>query len=207
MGEFWFLDYGMLESAVPRIIGAPPGNTVLGFEWAARFVERFLSLHLKRDTIARRFLAGPPSAPSQLFSITTRPALESPPTISALKVMIERAGMQGVLDFVGARTALDPQPIPNEYFVNLSAWLGDGRDANGAERRLLTELRVRLYPRSARAHAALAGSALRMQDSTSARQHLAEALRLLAEDDDPLLDAATRRGIERSANAVGATPP
>lgn len=203
MGEFWFLDYGMLESMVPRIIGVPPGNTVLGFEWAARFVERFLSRHLKHDTLAQRFLAAPVAAPSQLFTSATRPAVAVPPSIPELKRLIERVGAQGVLDFVAERTAVDSQPIPNDYFVSLNAWLGEGRDISGAQRRLLSELRVRLYRRSARAHAALAASALRMQDSTTARRHLEESVRLFAEDDDPLLDRQTRSGIERTARAAG----
>ncbi|MEW5915116.1 MAG: hypothetical protein AB1762_01870 [Gemmatimonadota bacterium] len=203
MGEFWFLDYGMLERTIPRIIGPPPGNTVLGFEWGARIVERFYSAHLKRDEDALRWLEAltPPAAAPQLFSVRVRPATPAPPSLAGFKRLIDSAGVSAISAFVAARLPTDSAPIPNEYFTNLNAWLGEGRDRSGAQRHELAALRVRMYPRSSRAHFALAASALRMRDSTSAREHVQHAMRLTSEDPDPLLDFPTRESIRR----LGAT--
>jgi hypothetical protein len=209
MGEFWFLDYGMLEGRVPRIIGPPPGNTILGFEWGARFVERFLSAQLRGDPDASRWLdsAAPPASTPSLFTARRRPALPAPPSIASLKRMVDSGGVGALRAFVDARVGADSQPIPMESFTSINVWLSEGRDTDGARRHDLTGVWVRLYPRSARAHASRASSALRLRDSTVARTHLREALGLLDDDPDPLLDHPSRANIRRVANALGVASP
>lgn len=206
MGEFWFLDYGILEKIIPGIIGPAPGNTALGFEWAARWVRNFLAANLRADTAAGKWLAAPRGAPADVFRLTFRPALPHPPSVAALKRMIESGGVSAVADAVSARAASDSQPVPSEYFVNLDAWLAEGRDSGGDKRRALAQLRVRLYPRSARAHAALASSALRMGDSATARRHFVESRRLLTDDLDPLLDPYARGSIEGAVRSLNLAP-
>jgi dienelactone hydrolase len=203
MGEFWFQDYGKLDALSPGIIGRPPGDVSTGFEWGARLVRAFLAAHLRNDTTAARWLRSPSGAPAGVFAMGFRAALPPPPTLTALKRMIDRAGVAALDDSLRMRAARDSQPLPAEYFVALNAWLSEGRDAVGDKRRALADIRVRLYPRSARAHASLAASALRLADSAVARRHYAESLRLIAEDTDPLLDLQTRSGIERAVRALG----
>jgi hypothetical protein len=209
MGEFWFLDYGMLEGRVPRIIGPPPGNTVLGFEWGARFVERFLSARLRRESNAARWLesAAPPASAPDLFTVRRRPALPAPPSTASLKRMVDSGGVGALRTFIESRVAADSQPVPMEYFTSINVWLSEGRDADGSRRHDLSSLWVRLYPRSARAQASRAASALRLGDSTVARTHLRDALGLLDDDPDPLLDSHARANIRRIAAALGITTP
>ena len=98
------------------------------------------------------------------------------------------------------RHAADSQPIPSEYLAAVSSWLGNsGRDRTGAMRHDVAVLRASLYPNSARARFSLGMSASARNDSSLARTHLTEALRLLPGDSDPLLDVATRERIERQA--------
>ncbi len=202
MGEFWFLNFGMLEREVPGIIGAPPGDVGSGFEWGARWVRTFLDAYIRSDANALAMLASgrsPAGAPDGLFTVASREALPPPPTVAELKQILERGGVQAVDSLIDQRRRADSQPIPNDYFAAVSSWLGNtGRDRTGAARHALAVRRASLYPRSARARLALGLSAV-SRDSSLARTELTEALRLLPDDTDPVLDVAARTRIERQA--------
>jgi hypothetical protein len=203
MGEFWFQNWGMLEQQVPRVIGAPPGDTRTGFEWGARWVRRFLDAYLQPDAAARaaRDSAGASRAEREgVFTVITRPGLAPPPTVAELKQAIVARGIPAVAELVQSRIALDSQPIPADYFTALASWLATtNRDARGDQRHDLAALRVRLFPRSSRAHYSLAMTAVQRADTARARVELNETLRLVVQDDDPTLDASTRARIERQA--------
>ena len=203
MGEFWFLNFGMLEQRVPRIIGAPPGDVATGFEWGARWVRLFLDGYLRSDTAALATLSSgsaPAGAPEGVFTVGIRRALPAPPSVAELKQIVVRGGARAVAALVDQRRSADSQPIPSDYFAAISSWLGNsGRDRAGDTRHELAVLRAGMYPRSARARFSLGMSASTRSDSTLARAQLTEALRLLPDDTDPVLDAATRSRIERQA--------
>ena len=96
MGEFWFLDHGMLEREVPRIIGGPPGDVSAGFEWGARWVRLFLDAHIRSDASALGALARGtplPGAPDGLVTVGRRPALPPPPTVAEMKQLLEHGGI------------------------------------------------------------------------------------------------------------------
>ena len=152
MGEFWFLNFGMLEKVVPGVIGTPPGDTEAGFAWGARYVRRFFDTYIKRDSSAREWIAAEPravGAPEGLFTVGVKAGLPAPPNVRELKAMLARGGVSTLDSLVDARIATDPQPIPADYFADLNAWLG-GRDRSGDERRRLAQLRNRLYPSTTR---------------------------------------------------------
>ena len=203
MGEFWFLNFGLLERQVPRIIGEPPGNVALGFEWGARWVRLFLDAYVRDDAAARATLASggsPGRAPDSLFTVAVRPGLPAPPTVAEIKQLVTRGGARAVSELADQRRARDSQPIPGDYLATVSSWLGNsGRDRSGDVRHQLAILRAGLYPRSARARLSLGSSAMARRDSALARTHLTEALRLLPDDADPALDPATRARLERQA--------
>jgi len=202
MGEFWFLDYGMLEREVPGIIGSPPGDVSTGFEWGARWVRLFLDAHARSDRAALDTLAnGTPSprAPDGLFTVARRNALPPPPTLAELKQLLERGGIQALDALIDQRHGVDSQPVPNDDLAAAASWLGNtGRDRTGVTRHALAMRRAKLYPESARARLALGLSAA-SRDSSLARAELTEALRLLASDSDPTLDAGARARLERQA--------
>jgi hypothetical protein len=200
MGEFWFLNYGMLEREVSRVIGTPPGDVTTGFEWGARWVRLFLDANLRSDSAALGALAsGLSGAPDGLFTVARREALTPPPTVADLKQLVQRGGVQALDALIDQRRRADSQPIPNDYFAALSSWLGNsGRDPTGRTRHELAARRAALYPQSARARFALGVSAA-ARDSALARAELTEALRLLPGDPDPSLDVAARSRIERQA--------
>jgi hypothetical protein len=202
MGEFWFLDYGMLERASPKIIGTPPGDVAAGYVAGARFVRRFFDAHIRQHVSAREWLAAATPArlgvPDGFFTTTVKPALPAPPTVAELKAMLQRGGVEAIAAIVRERTPRDSQPIPPEYFVELSNATG----VDGTTRFELARLRARMYPGSSRANYSLGATALARGDTALARTHLAAALRVVASDRDPLLDQTTRQRIERQTAAT-----
>jgi len=205
MGEFWFLNFGMLEKVVPNIIGRRPGDTEAGFTWAARYVRRFFDAYIKRDSVSREWIAADPrsiGAPAGLFNVGVKAGLRPPPSVADVRELLERGGVAALDSLIQSRVVSDPQPIPSEHFVELNAWLGSGHDPSGTERYRLAQLRVRLYPSSVRARFSLGSLAQRRGDSAVAREHLTEALRLLPLDTDPQLDSQTRTRIQRQATAL-----
>ena len=202
MGEFWFLDYGMLEREVPAIIGPPPGDVATGFEWGARWIRLFLDAYARSDLAALDTLTRGrplPGTPDGLFAVARREAVPPPPTVAVLKQLLERGGIQAIDSIIDQRRGADSQPIPNDYFAAVASWLGNsGRDRTGVTRHGLAVRRAALYPGSGRARLALGLSAA-SRDSSLARAELNEALRLLPNDSDPTLDAAARARLERQA--------
>ena len=203
MGEFWFLNFGMLERESPRIIGQPPGDVTLGFEYGARWVLLFLDGYLRNERRALAMLTAGralPEWPDSIFTVTMRQALPAPPTVAELKQLVVAGGVAAISAIVDERRGTDSQPIPSDYLVAVSSWLGNsGRDRTGTMRHEIATIRANLYPTSARARFSLGMSASARNDSSLARTHLTEALRLLPGDLDPLLDVATRERIERQA--------
>jgi hypothetical protein len=203
MGEFWFLNFGTLERQSPRILGPTPGDVSLGFEYGARWVRLFLDGYLKHDSTALGILTSgrPPAGwPDSLFTVAVRRGLPAPPTVAELKQRVMSGGVAAISTLIDQRRAADSQPIPSDYLAAVSSWLGNsGRDRSGAMRHEIATVRASLYPNSARARFSLGMSASARNDSSLARTHLTEALRLLPGDSDPLLDVATRERIERQA--------
>ena len=206
MSEFWFLDYGLLSTQSPGIIGRQPADVALGFTHACDIVLRFFDTYIREDSTARRWLdnLAPSSvgAPTDLFVSSIRRSLPPPPTVSQLKAMLQRAGVAEVSALIASHVARDSQPIPSEYFVELNGALGAGGDPSGSMRFELSKLRAAIYPQSARANYSLGSAALSRQDTVLARTHLSAALRAVAADRDPLLDQTTRQRIERQATSL-----
>jgi len=201
MSEFHFLNYGMLETFVPGIIGRAPGDTKTGFEWAGRYVLHFLKAQLEGVPASREFLERSPAAnqvPGGVVVASKKPGLKAPPTLAELKAMIRRKGVQSVVSLFRQLRQDDPQPFSHEQFLALTNWLTFVSDDPGNKiRKELALLRVESYPQSSRAHFSLAGQAMQMNDRELAKKHFNEALRLLESDADPALDAATRKRIEQ----------
>lgn len=205
MGEFWFLDYGMLEHEYPGIIGKPPGDSRRGFEAAAKWILAFMDARTRetaRATAGLEEMLRTPSADSTYVAVL-RPALPAPLTVAELKQIVVREGVDGLRALVDHRLATDSMPVANDHLATVSQWLGNtGRDRQGTSRLAIARLRVRLFPHSARAQFALGVSANQQADTAMARTALTEALRLLADDLDPALDQPTRLRIRAQSPPI-----
>jgi hypothetical protein len=201
MSEFHFLNYGMLETFVPGVIGRAPGDTKTGFEWASRYVLHFLKAQLEGVPASREFLERSPAGnqvPDGILIASKKTALKAPPTLAELKAMIGRQGVQGVVSLFRQLRQDDPQPFTHEQFLALTNWLTFVSDDPGNKmRKELALLRVESYPQSSRAHFSLAGQAMQANDRELARKHFKQALQWLESDADPALDAALRKRIEQ----------
>jgi hypothetical protein len=202
MSEFHFLNYGMLERFAHGIIGKPPGNTHLGFEWASRYVLNFLKAYLTSDAAGLEFLRASPKenrAPPELLSVSVVQALRAPPTVAELKEVIQRDGIQSLVLLYHDLKKTDPRPFTQETIVSLFNWLSFRRDPDWKARRELSLLRLDSYPDSARAHFSMAQVLIQLKEREQARKHFIEAIRLLETDPDLLLDYQTRKRIEQAA--------
>ena len=202
MSEFHFLNYGMLERFSPEIIGKPPGDTKVGFEWASLYVLNFLNAYLKKDERALEFMRNRPeanAAPQGMMAVKTLEALKAAPNLSELKETIRSGGIQSLVSLYRQLKQQDSQPFSQDTIVALYGWLAFQRDPDWKGRRELSVIRVDSYPDSARAHFTMAQVAMQLSEREVARKHFSEALRLLDTDADPLLDFQTRKRIEQVA--------
>lgn len=198
MSEFHFLNYGMFEQFVPSIIGKAPGDTKSGFELAARYVLAFLGTHLKNDAQASQFLDAN-SAPSELVQVNKKIGLVAPPKFFEIKRMIRSDGIQSFVALYRRLKASDPQPFSQTLLVDLFNWASFQRDPEWKERKEIALVRIESFPQSSRAHFTLGQVAMQTNERELARKHYQEALRLLENDDDPVLDSATRKRIGQVA--------
>lgn len=199
MSEFHFLNYGMFEQFVPSIVGKAPGNTKSGFELAARYVLAFLGTHLKDDAQAAQFL-DTSVAPSELVKVNKKVGLVAPPKFFEIKRMIRSDGIQSFVALYRKLKESDPQPFSQPLLVDLFNWASFQRDPEWKERKEIALIRIEGFPQSSRAHFTLGQVAMQLNERELARKHYQEALRLLYNDEDPLLDSAMRKRIEQVAN-------
>lgn len=205
MGECHFLDYGLLETVSPGIVGPAPGDTAAGFGWSARYTLAFLRAVLSGDAEAARFLDRSPAengAPADLLAASRKRALALPPSLGEWKSVLERP--DGAAAFEARYrelAAADPEPVTSSRFGELTSWVGWNRDPDGSRRRSLARLRVAAFPDSTRAHfaAMLAFEVWAAKPSEEVERHAREALRLVACDADPELDPDARARIESEA--------
>lgn len=202
MSEFFFLNYGMLERYIPNIIGPPPGDTKAGFEWAARYVLAFFDSQLKRDSESEAFLNNSPernSVPNGLLTVDKKIGLKAPPKLGELKTMIRAGSIESLTRIYREFRESDPRPFSQELLTGLYNWISYSGDPEWKGRKEISLIRVESYPESSRAHFTLAQVGMQLNDSSLARKHFSEALRLLPGDEDLLLDLATRRRIEQTS--------
>jgi hypothetical protein len=208
MSEFFFLNYAMLDTVVPGIIGKKPGDVRKGFEWAARYVAAFFDSSLRAQSAGDAYLAAPPEkhgGPAGLATVEVRPPLPPAPTLTELKAMYSAGGITKIATVIRELRKNDPAPVSAQTFSDLHGWLAWTRDPTWEARKEWSRLRVESFPMSARAHFALANAAAQTNDRELAKQHFARALALVETDPDPVLDPSMRERI-RTQSAAALTP-
>jgi len=194
MSEFHFLAYGAIEGLIPSVIGRPPGDVNAGFAAACRMVRAFLA-----SRVAGRDEALPPdgAGPDSLYVVSRRAALPAPPTLRELKRMLVAGGADSLTRRWRALRRLDPEPVSLPRFTQVLTWIAnvwDG-DRDGRVRRGVLDLRLEAFPRSARAHAAIAQAAHAAGERERAVERAREALALIDADPDPDFDPAARESV------------
>jgi hypothetical protein len=216
MTEFHFLSFGPLARFAPGIIAKATGDPVVGFGWAARYVERFLAWTLRGNAAAERFVRGAPATngvPAGLVTAARKSALPAPPTFIEAKRIIVAGGVDSLMRLVDALRMRDSTPLTHERIAEIFTWISFGRDPESRGRERLTRLRVALYPRSSRAQFTLGHVLTERGDTAAAIGAFQEALRLLPADDDPALDPSLRARVDRGSRDAlgrltgGAPPP
>jgi hypothetical protein len=198
MTEFYFINYGNLEALVPGIIGKPPGDTAAGFGYGADYVRDFLGATLRADAASRRQLASTPEArgiPAGDVLSRELQALPEPLSYHEIRAMITRDGIAPFKQWYVRAREKDPQPVPNQTMSELLSWLSFTGDTDGAKRLEVGKMRVEMYPQSARAHFSLAQHMKNLK-LPEARPHYEQALAVLTNDADPMLDPSVRKRIE-----------
>jgi hypothetical protein len=198
MSEFYFINFGNLEAIVPGIIGKAPGDTVVGFAQGADYVRDFLQATLAKSSVAKQRLQSTPESRGILagdVTMRTIEALPEPLSYHEIRALVGREGFNAFRTWYDRARKRDSQPIANQTAAELFSWLSYTGDTDGTKRLELGRMRVEMYPQSARAHFTLAQHMKNLK-SADARTHYEQALALLPNDADPLLDPPLRKRIE-----------
>lgn len=201
MSEFHFLSFGAIEGVIPSVLGPPPGDVNAGFAAAARHVRMFLARHLLDHTDARQPEG---MSPDSLYEVVHRAALPPPPTLAAMKAMLIAGGSDSLARHWRRLHRQDPEPISLVRFTQVLSWIANvwTGDRDGRHRRGVLELRLEAFPRSTRAHAALAQLYQTAGERDRATQRARDALGLIDADTDPELDARSRESIRTRMRRV-----
>lgn len=202
MTEFHFLNYGLLERTVPRIIGTPKGDTEKGFAWAAQLSLMFLDAKLKADKSAQTFLENfriPSAAAEVIDTVFTMPALAAPPNIAQLKDLFIAKGMTAIDSIYQSMRAHDTQVFPLPFYTEFRDWLAWKKDPDYEFRARLYQMAIESFPSSAVAHFYRAYFAEKMNDTSLAKEYYQLALELVPTDEDSTLTNSKRQALEEQA--------
>ena len=191
-----FTNTGMLEHLMPGTKNKPSGDSKLGFEWACRYALHFLNAYLKVNSSSLAFLENAPDrnrVPNGILTAETKTSLPLPPSPQELLSMIQKTGIASVVALYAQLKKGDPQPLPQQTLSDVVRWLTERNELQSAK--VLVDLRLDSYPKSAWANYAAAEIYRALGRSEQARQLYEEALRLLPSDFDPEIDFNRRRGI------------
>lgn len=204
MSEFRFLNYGLFEKFAPEFIGKPPGDTATGYAWAARYVRAFLDAHLRADSAAQALLAAAPETngvPPGVLTNMFHDALPAPPSVAECRALIQHEGVGAFAAMFRKLQATEPQPFTVENLLDLYNWAQFVRgDPDWSIRQGIAQIRLEAFSESARAHFAFAVVAEARKNHAAAIEHFREALKLLPNDRDPVLDDRLRQRITTASN-------
>jgi tetratricopeptide (TPR) repeat protein len=208
MLEAYFQNKGVYEDLSPGLLGKRVEGTRAGFEWASRYIRRFLASNLAADASSRAFLARSPEengAPADLLTRTTSHALPRPPSILEAKRLVRAQGIAALLARLDELAKNDPSPFPEQRYVDLYGWLGWHRDDDLSRRRALAAHFAAAHPRSCRALFRVGRVAQQLGDKETARRAYDEALALIDGDPDPSLDAPARILVKEQLEKIRAS--
>lgn len=203
--EHHLLSYGALESLAPGILGEARPRAHETLLLAAETLQRFLQVTLHGEDLARESVTAPSKAADLLTDWQWRPAHAARVTLSDLQRLVRTRGVAGLRAYcveVGCAEIADP-----EVLRRLGGWLSFQEPALAEQRLDLAQLRVELFPASARAHAALALAAHDRGDWALFDRESTAALARLVTDPDTNFDAAARENLRAELERRRAARP
>ena len=203
MSEFYFLNYGMFEPFVPRLLGEVPGDTKRGVEVAAKGSLVFLDGVFKNQKDieqALQAIKGQENLDDDFLTISKKAGIPAPPNIALLQDLFLREGVNGLITIYNQLKKENPSPFTESFYSAFNDWLAWKKDPDYSARKALGQLRVESFPSSALAQYYLGYYGKRNGDATVAQKGYTAALELLSED--PTLDQETQARIEKNATTA-----
>ena len=172
--EFYFLNYGIWESAMPGILGKAPGDTKASFEAAANYVLHFLSTIYKHERFS-------PLTIDQKIAITVyKESVPVPPDFHELIALAERQGVAVIEKLYNERREKDSEAIPFSSFYRVAEhFIVQKNFSIGAE---WTALFAKAFPSSAVPWFMSGRCQLELNNKIAAKEFYEKALALLPGD-------------------------
>ena len=183
MREFYYLNFGVWEKAMPGILGQAPGDTRLGFEWMAQYTLFFLDWQLKQGELGKTFFEETPEqhgVPEGLLLSTFKPGFDVPPTEKELLAIKNTEGFDDMLREVGRFQKQDSLAFSFETYVSIGQQLIAGKEFDeGARWALSFQER---FPSAVSAHTIAGRCYLELGKKDNAVAMYSTALKLLPSD-------------------------
>lgn len=202
--EHYLLSYGALEPFAPGILGEAKPRAHQTLLLAADTLRRFLQATLRGGSLSRASVSAPSKAADLLTDWRFVPGNPARVTLADMQRLVRARGVAGLRAYCAE--VLCGQVADPETFRRLAGWLAYQEPPLPEQRLSLLQLRVELFPTSARAHAALALAAHERGDWVVFDRESTAALELLPNDSDTSFDAAARKTLRAELERRRAAP-
>lgn len=126
MREFYYLNFGVWEKAIPGILGVAPGDTKLGFELMAQYTLYFLDWKLKQGYHGKNYFESKPEThgiPEGMVEYSFIRALDVPPTVKELLTLNRTEGFTRMMEEVKKYQQQDSSAFSFESYVDIGQQL------------------------------------------------------------------------------------
>ena len=198
MREFDYLNFGLLDSIVPGIIGEQRGDARQGYTSAHRLILDYFNANFKGDLTPFESslleLADPAVDTSFVWQ-----SIPSLPPLVTIKDSFIRQGIPYLDSIYSLQKEFIKTPFSKSFITDFTNWVAWKKDPEYRTRQWLMEKAVQDYPLSAKYSSDLAWYSLQLGDSELAKFQFQEALRKLNEDKDYSLTETQKTAIRTEA--------
>ncbi len=184
MSEFVMLNYGMLDTFIPDIVGKQKAPPKEGFETANKLMLRFLDIQLKGRQ-AELFSQDFTSLSEKVIDSTfVLPAIPAAPNIALMKNLFLKRGFDGIdSTYYALKAEGAEKPLSMNFFSAYRSWLAWQKDPEYQHRARLYILAYDSYPKSAEANYYLGYYLQKTGSLDSARAAYERTIQYLPESD------------------------
>lgn len=204
MREYDYLNYGMYNTIVPNIIGAPKGDIPASYVKAHLLIKDFFTHTLKMPTPSfdDNFASTKPTVSDSNYIWNAIPNI---PDLSVVKNTFITNGFSYIDSLYRAHKKFTNQPFSKNFIKDFRTWVAWEKDPDYQTRKSLYGLAVESYPGSAIMNYYLANYSLKAGDTLVAKQHYRQTLEKLKTDTDDELTPSLRDALkQRSSNDLKA---